>query len=61
MEQQSPIFMTVEEDLGFKFETLVGPPYEFAKHDAEVRRRIAAQRDAESTSTEPGEAAAAPA
>jgi hypothetical protein len=40
--EQSPIFVTVEQDLGIDFETLVGPPYEFAKHDAEVRRRIAA-------------------
>ena len=43
MEQQ-PIFVTVEQDLGLEFENLASPPYEFAKHDAEVRRRIAAQK-----------------
>jgi len=43
MEQtQLPIFTSVEEDLGIKFDTIVGPPYEFAKHDAEVRARISA-------------------
>ena len=44
--EQSPIFLSVEEDLGVEFETLVGPPYEFAKHDAEVRARIAAGKEA---------------
>jgi len=41
---QTPIFTTVEKDLGFEFETMVSPPYEFAKHDAEVRARIAASK-----------------
>ncbi len=40
---QPPIFTKVEQDLGMEFATLTSPPYEFAQHDAEVRRRIAAQ------------------
>lgn len=47
MEQQSPIFLSVEEDLGLKFDAIAGPPYEFAKHDAEVRARIAATKGGE--------------
>ena len=39
--EQSPIFAAVEQDLGLEYDSLVGPPYEFAKHDAEVRARIA--------------------
>jgi hypothetical protein len=39
---QTPIFTTVEQDLGLEFDTLLSPPYEFARHDAEVRARIAA-------------------
>jgi hypothetical protein len=46
MEQQ-PIFVAVEQDLGIEFANLVSPPYEFAKHDAEVRRRIADAKAAE--------------
>jgi hypothetical protein len=46
MEQQ-PIFVSVEQDLGLEFGNLVSPPYDFARHDAEVRRRIAAQQNAE--------------
>ncbi len=41
---QPPIFTKVDQDLGMKFATLTSPPYEFAQHDAEVRRRIAAQQ-----------------
>ena len=58
MEQQ-PIFVTVEQDLGFEFATLVSPPYDFAEHDAEVRRRIAAQKAGELPEVD--EAPAAPA
>ncbi len=45
MEQQ-PIFLAVEQDLGIEFVSLVSPPYDFAAHDAEVRRRIAEQKAA---------------
>ena len=44
---QPPIFTRVEQDLGMEFATLISPPYEFARHDAEVRRRIAAQHAAD--------------
>ncbi len=52
MEQQ-PIFMTVEQDLGLEFASLVSPPYDFAKHDAEVRRRIADAQAGEHTEVAP--------
>jgi hypothetical protein len=42
--EQTPIFVRVEKDLGIKGTVAVRPPYEFAKHDAAVRRRIAAQK-----------------
>ena len=45
--EQPPIFTKVEKDLGMTFATLVSEPYEFEKHDAEVRRRIAAHHTAE--------------
>lgn len=56
--EQSPIFVTVERDLGLEFVNLVSPPYDFATHDAEVRRRIAEQKSASSVVDE---ASAAPA
>ncbi len=57
--EQHPIFLTVEQDLGLEFASLISPPYEFAKHDAEVRRRIAAQKTGELPEVD--EAPAAPA
>lgn len=42
--EQTPIFVTVEKDLGIKGAVAVRRPYEFAKHDAAVRRRIAARK-----------------
>lgn len=58
MEQQ-PIFVAVEQDLGLEFASLISPPYEFARHDAEVRRRIAEK--AGELSTPDVEAPASPA
>jgi len=47
---QTPIFAKVEQDLAIKITTLTSPPYEFARHDAEVRRRIATERATETPS-----------
>ena len=60
MEQQ-PIFVTVEQDLGLEFANLVSPPYDFAQHDAEVRRRIADQKAGELPTSDLEEAPASPA
>ena len=60
MEQQ-PIFVTVEQDLGLEFASLVSAPYDFAKHDADVRRRIATQNPGEPPEADVDEAPASPA
>ena len=45
--EQTPIFESVERDLGLEYATIASPPYDFEQHDAEVRRRIAARHAAE--------------